>query len=197
MTQEERVRTPPARKRLPTPPNPDDEHIFVPLPGVKPREQPERKQIKIELSKAVPLPPSTPPSKNESFAKGKSNRIFVLLAQPSAPPPPPPPPPLPLYDPDADNDSSNTATHLQDRIGEYEDMELDDLDEPEPASTDEQTSSTTFMEERATAPPVPPAPVASLYDDDDDDDNARIPTESNRVSSSLIFVVLDLILIVL
>ncbi len=32
------------------------------LRPVKPREPPERKQIKIELAKAVPLPPATPPS---------------------------------------------------------------------------------------------------------------------------------------
>ncbi len=60
---QERVRTPPARKRLPTPPNPEDENIFVALPTVKSREAPERKQIKIELSKSVPLPPSTSPGK--------------------------------------------------------------------------------------------------------------------------------------
>ncbi len=60
---EERFRTPPARKRVPTPPNPDDENIFVSLRVVKPNEQPERKQIKIELAKTVPLPPSTSPGK--------------------------------------------------------------------------------------------------------------------------------------
>ncbi len=54
-------------------------------------------------------------------------------------------------------------------------MELDDLDEPEPASTDELTSSTTFMEERAIAPPPS---TLGLYDED----NADIPTESNPVS---------------
>ena len=154
--------------------------------SVKPREQPERKQIKIELAKTVPLPPSTPPGKNESFAEEKSSGIFVILAQPSAPPPPPPPPPL--YDPEADNDSSNTATHLQDRIGEYEDMELDDVDEVEPPSMDEQSSSTTFMEERTAAPslpPPPPPPATSLYDDDDNDDTP-IPTEINPVSSSFL-----------
>lgn len=104
----------------------------------------------------------------------------MLLAQPSAPPPPPPPPPI--YDPEADNESSNTATHLQDRIGEYEDMELDDLDEAEPASMDEQSSSAAFMEERITAPPLPAA--TSLYDDDDDN---HIPTGSNPVSVSFVF----------
>jgi hypothetical protein len=58
-------------------------------------------------------------------------------------------------------------------------MELDDLDEPEPASTDELTSSTTFMEERTIAPPPPPPPsTLGLYDED----NADIPTESNPVS---------------
>jgi hypothetical protein len=58
----ERLPTP-TRKRLPTPPNPEDENLFVALPVVKPREQSERKQIKIELSKSVPLPPSTSPGK--------------------------------------------------------------------------------------------------------------------------------------
>lgn len=77
--QEERFRTPPARKRLPTPPNPDDEHIFVPLPAVKPREQPERQKIKIELAKAVPLPPSTPPGRNELFANEKSSQILLCF----------------------------------------------------------------------------------------------------------------------
>jgi hypothetical protein len=64
-------------------------------------------------------------------------------------------------------------------------MELDDLDEPEPTSTDELTSSTTFMEEQrvqttASLPPPPP-PVSSLYDDADEG-IANFPTESNQVS---------------
>ncbi len=60
---QERTRTPPTRKRLPTPPNPEDENLFVALPTAKSREQPERKLIKIELAKATPLPPSTSPGK--------------------------------------------------------------------------------------------------------------------------------------
>lgn len=63
----ERVLTPPVRKRLPTPTTAEDENVFVTLPPVKPREAPERKFIKIELAKAVPLPPSTPPSKFDPF----------------------------------------------------------------------------------------------------------------------------------
>lgn len=59
--QTQRVPTPPARKRESTPPNPEDEHVFVPLAPVLQREATERKQIKIELAKAVPLPPSVPP----------------------------------------------------------------------------------------------------------------------------------------
>jgi hypothetical protein len=62
--QEELVQTPPVRKRPTTPPNHDDENMFVPLPPVIPRETSERKQIKIELAKSVPLPPSTPPGNN-------------------------------------------------------------------------------------------------------------------------------------
>ncbi len=73
---EEPFRTPPARKRLPTPPNPDDENIFVALPVVKPREQPERKQIKIELSKSVPLPPSTSPGKNNFIRLNSIQFLF-------------------------------------------------------------------------------------------------------------------------
>jgi hypothetical protein len=59
-------------------------------------------------------------------------------------------------------------------------MELDDLDEAGPVSTDELTSSTTFMEERTTAAPPPPPPVSSLYDEEE----VNIPTESNPVSYS-------------
>jgi hypothetical protein len=142
----------------------------VALQSVKSREHPERKQIKIELAKSIPLPPSTPP------------------ARPSTPPPPPP-----LYDPEEDDESSNTATHLQDRIGEHEDMELDDLDEPQPTSTDELTSSTTFTEEHIvqittmavpSPPPPPPAPsVSSLYGDADEEDS-NIPIESNQEQSN-------------
>ncbi len=58
-------------------------------------------------------------------------------------------------------------------------MELDDLDEPEPASIDELTSSTTFMEEQTNAP-LPPTRTFELYDEE----NANIPTESNQVSYS-------------
>jgi hypothetical protein len=58
-------------------------------------------------------------------------------------------------------------------------MELDDLDEPEPASIDELTSSTTFMEERTDAQP-PPQRTFGLYDEE----NANIPSESNQVSDS-------------
>ena len=113
-----------------------------------------------------------------------------ILARPSPPPPPP------LYDPEEDEESSNTATHLQDRIGEHEDMELDDLDEQQPTSTDELTSSTTFMEEQTAhvtmtitpaAPPPPPAPsMSSLYDDADEED-PNIPTESNPVSCLFLY----------
>jgi hypothetical protein len=59
----ERVPTPPTRKRLPTPPNPDDENVFATQSPVIQREPAERRQIRIELSKSVPLPPSTSPSK--------------------------------------------------------------------------------------------------------------------------------------
>jgi hypothetical protein len=81
-----------------------------------------------------------------------------------------------MYDPEEDNESSNTGTHLQDHIGEHEDMELDDLDQPE-----ELTSSTTFTEEQST--PVPPA--SSLYNNNDETET-NIPTATNPVSSSFL-----------
>ncbi len=110
------------------------------------------------------------------------NEIFISIARPS------PPPPLPLYDPEEYDESSNTATHLQDRIGEYEDMELDDLDEPEPTSTDELTSSTTFIETQSLQiNTVPPPPVSSLYDDADAEE-INIPSESNQVSCSCLYI---------
>jgi hypothetical protein len=68
-------------------------------------------------------------------------------------------------------------------------MELDDIDEPEPTSTDELTSSTTFTEERITQTTmiVPPVlPVSSLYDNVDEED-MNIPTESNQVSYSYFY----------
>jgi hypothetical protein len=93
-----------------------------------------------------------------------------------------------MYDPE-EEELSNTASHLQDRIGESEDMELDDLDGPEPTATDDLTSSTTFSEQQSTAPlppapplPPPPLPPASgLYDDADEDENIHIPSDSNQV----------------
>jgi hypothetical protein len=63
-------------------------------------------------------------------------------------------------------------------------MELDDLDEAGPVSTDELTSSTTFMEERTTAAPPPLPPVSSLYDEEE----VNIPTESNPVSYSYFYL---------
>jgi len=63
-----------------------------------------------------------------------------------------------------DDDSSNTATHSQDRIGEYEDMELDDLDESNTVSNDEYSNSTGFNDERTKTQPT----ISSLYDDDED-----------------------------
>jgi hypothetical protein len=69
-------------------------------------------------------------------------------------------------------------------------MELDDIDEPEPTSTDELTSSTTFTEERITQTTmvVPPVlPVSSLYDNADEED-MNIPTESNQVSYSYFYI---------
>lgn len=76
-------------------------------------------------------------------------------------------------------------------------MELDDLDEPQPTSTDELTTSTTFTEEqtvqvttttitREEVQPLPTVPsLISLYDDED----ASIPTESNPVSFVFLFMI--------
>ena len=61
-------------------------------------------------------------------------------------------------------------------------MELDDLDEPEPTSTDELTSSTTFVEEQSVQITIVPPPVSSLYNEVDDEETS-IPTESHLVSS--------------
>jgi hypothetical protein len=60
-------------------------------------------------------------------------------------------------------------------------MELDDLDEPAPASIDELTSSTTFMEEQPVQTTTTSLPASSLYDEADAE-SANIPTESNQVS---------------
>ena len=67
-------------------------------------------------------------------------------------------------------------------------MELDELEEPEPTSTDELTSSTTFTEERPiqTTAPLPPPIATSLYDDANEED-INIPTESNQVGYLYIY----------
>lgn len=77
---------------------------------------------------------------------------------------------------------------MQDRIGEHEDMELDDLDEQPLISNDELTTSTTFTEEQTvqattitTTMTIPPPFIPSLYDEGDDE-NSGIPIESNPVS---------------
>ena len=106
---------------------------------------------------------------------------MIYLAEPAPPPPPPPPP---MYEPEEEDESSRMSAHLQDRIGEHEDMELDD-DEDEP-----QVTSTLPMEVQpvAAATAAAAAPLSSLYDDDDDDQNNQqstaIPNDSNSVSDS-------------
>ena len=118
--------------------------------------------------------------------------MFVLfyLACPS---PPPPPPPLPEVEED---ELSNTASHLQDRIGEYEDMELDDLDEPEPTSNDDFTSSTTFSEQQSSLPSIPPtsiqqgASISGLYDGVDESNESNIPSSTTQVGSSSFYFLL-------
>ena len=84
-----------------------------------------------------------------------------------------------MYEPEEEeeDESSRMSAHLQERIGEHEDMELDD-DDDEPV-----VSSTIPMEVQQVA-----APVSSLYDDDDDDQDKQpstvIPNDSNAVSDS-------------
>lgn len=87
-----------------------------------------------------------------------------------------------MYEPEEEDESSRMSAHLQDRIGEHEDMELDD-DDDEP-----QVTSTLPMEVQPVATAAAAAPLSSLYDDDDDDQNHQqstaIPNDSNPVSHS-------------
>jgi hypothetical protein len=103
----------------------------------------------------------------------------MFLARPSPPPPPP------LYDPEEDNAQSHVAIHSQDLIGEHEDMELDDTDQPETTNVDEITAPVTFVEQPVEVEPEPPtsiptSAIPSLYDEDNEVTN--IPTESHPVS---------------
>ena len=159
------------RKRSPTPGNAEDENMFVPLAPVIQRDNSERKQIRIELAKSVPLPPSLPPGNYLTTMISINHRS--IFSAPSTPPPPPPP----MYDPEEDEQLSNMATHLQDHIGE-EEMELDDMDEPQPESTEDTNSSMNFPENLPLR-----APVSLLYDEAGESND--IPSDSNAVSTRL------------